>query len=159
MRFRGKFMLAVLLLGVIVGLVLKFVAAPFLVVGESMTPTLQHMDVCLMRKAPSYRPHRGDIIVFRTADEPPLHFVKRVVGLPGETIAISNGVVQIDGAPLREDYAERNPTWEMPATNIPPDRVFVIGDNRTVMLDETVHGIVATRLIQARLIAHWRWKR
>jgi hypothetical protein len=42
---------------------------------------------------------------------------------------------------------------------VPADKVFVIGDNRTVALDDTLHGLVAARLIKAQLIAHWRWKR
>jgi signal peptidase I len=140
-------------------LVAKFVITPYLVVGESMTPTLRHMDLCLMQKVWSYRPARGEIVVFRTADDPALFFVKRVVALPGETISITNGVVQIDNKPLPEPYTPPNPDWEMQATPVPADEVFVIGDNRTVALDETVHGLVATRLVQARLLTHWRWKR
>jgi signal peptidase I len=150
----------IIALGVVVTILLvgKFIITPYLVVGESMTPTLRHMDLCLMRKVWNYRPSRGDIVVFRTSDDPPLFLVKRVIALPGETISITNGIVQIDDRPLPESYAPPNPSWEMPTTAVPADKVFVIGDNRTVALDETVHGLVATRLIKARLLAHWRWK-
>ncbi len=124
-----------------------------------MTPTLQNMDLCLMRRVWNYRPQRGDIVVFRTADDPPLFFVKRVVALSGEAVAIRRGDVVINGRALPDQYTQVNPAWEMPPTTVPVDKVFVIGDNRTVALDDTVHGIVATRLIKARLISHWRWKR
>lgn len=159
MKRRTQVVIWLALIALAVGLVLKLVATPYLVIGESMTPTLRHMDLCLMRKTWGYRPQRGDIVVFRTADDPPLYFVKRVIALPAETIGIRQGVVQIDDKPLPEPYTPPNPTWEMPATIVPADKVFVIGDNRAVALDETLHGFVATRLIQARLVAHWRWKR
>ncbi len=147
---------AALIVILIVG---KFFITPFLVVGESMTPTLRHMDLCLMQRVYRYRPQRADIVVFRTADDPPLYLVKRVIGLPGETIGITNGIVLIDGRPLTEPYTPPNPSWEMPATVVPVGKIFVIGDNRTVGIDETVHGLVATRLVKARLLTHWRWKR
>jgi signal peptidase I len=151
----------IIALAVVVAIFLfgKLIVTPYLVVGESMTPTLRNMDLCFMLKAWNYRPRRGDIVVFRTADDPPLYLVKRVIGLPGETISITHGIVQIDGRSLAEPYTPPNPDWEMPATTVPVDKVFVIGDNRRVPLDETVHGLVATRLIKARLLTHWRWKR
>ena len=137
----------------------KFVLSPYIVVGESMLPTLRHMDLCLMQQVWRYRPQRGDIVVFRTADDPPLYFVKRVIALPGEIIGIKNGVVQINNQPLPESYTPPNPDWDLPPTPVPVDEVFVIGDNRTVPLRDTVHGLVATRLIKARMLKHWTWKR
>lgn len=159
MKRRRKVWLGLALTALAGSLFLKFVITPYVVVGESMTPTLHHMDLCLMQRVWRYRPQRGDIAVFRTADDPPLYFVKRVVALPGETISIHDGAVQINGAALPDQYAQINPEWEMPPTLVPAEQVFVIGDNRTVALDETVHGLVATRLVKARLITHWRWKR
>jgi len=156
---RRKVLFGLALAALAAGLTLKFVVTPYLVVGESMTPTLRHLDLCLMQKVWQYRPQRGDIVVFRTADDPPLFFVKRVIALPGETIGITGGVVQINDQPLPESYTPLNPTWELPPTPVPADKVFVIGDNRTVAPEETLHGLVATRLIKARLLAHWRWKR
>jgi signal peptidase I len=144
---------------VVIFLIGKFVVTPFLVVGESMTPTLQHMELCLMQRVYHYRPQRSDIVVFRTADDPPLYLVKRVVALPGEIVGITNGIVQINGQPLPESYTPPNPNWELPATIVPADKIYVIGDNRSVAIDETVHGLVATRLVKARLLTHWRWKR
>ena len=152
---------------VLVGLLfLRFVATPYVVVGDSMVPTLRSWDLCVMARPHGYQPKRGEIIVFRTSefDEqgrhvPPLHFIKRVVGLPGETVAIRRGVVQVNGKPLEERYTEINPTWDMDPVTVPAGKVFVLGDNRTVELEETLHGLVATRLVEARMLWHWRWKK
>ena len=73
--------------------------------GTSMEPTLQSWELCLSLLVHHYQPERGEIVTFRTADDPPLYLVKRVLGLPGETVAIERGVVQINGQPLPEPYA------------------------------------------------------
>ena len=159
MRRRTKVLLGLALASLAFGLVLKFVVAPYLVVGESMTPTLQSWDLCLMQRVHHYRPRRGDIVAFRTADDPPLHFIKRVVALPGEVLAVHTGAVEINGVLLPDQYTALNLDWEIPPTVVPADKVYVIGDNRQVGLGETLHGLVAARLVEARLIAHWRWKR
>ena len=100
---------------------------------------------------------RGDIIMFRTADDPPLRFIKRIIALPGETIEIRAGKVFINQQPLTEPYTVVNPAWFL-ATNVPPGKVYVIGDNRNVPMDIAVQGLVAVRLVQAKLVAHWRWR-
>ena len=78
-------------MGVILLFVVKGIGAPAVVFGESMWPTLRPWDVCWMRRSRPYAPARGDIIMFRTVDDPPLRFIKRVIALPGETIAIQTG--------------------------------------------------------------------
>jgi signal peptidase I len=150
-----------LLLAIAAGLFVigRYVLRPSVVVGQSMEPTLQSWELCLSLRTPHYRPQRGDIVTFRTADDPPLYLVKRVVGLPGETVGLEGGVVQINGQPLPEPYTTVNPSWQMPATNVPPGKVFVLGDNRDVDLDATVHGLVATRLVLYRLVWHGRWRK
>jgi signal peptidase I len=158
MKRRVKISLGLLVVIVLFALIARFVVTPYVVVGDSMLPTLHSWELCLMARTPRYEPKRGDIVMFRTADAPVLHFVKRVVAIPGETVAIERGVVMVDGNPLDESYTARNLSWDMPATNVPTEKVFVLGDNRDVSLDETVHGIVATRLVEARLVRHWRWR-
>lgn len=138
-------------------LVTRYVARPSIVFGDSMAPTLQPWDFCLLAPMTAYAPRRGDIVMFRTADDPPLYFVKRVIALPGETIAIEAGIVNINGAVFPEPYTTPHPAWQRAPTLVPADKVYVIGDNRALG-DDAVHGLVATRLIKARMIAHWRWK-
>ncbi len=147
--------LAIVLVGSLLGISARFFVTPFVVVGESMEPTLHSLDLCLMRRVRHYQPQRDDIVMFRTADDPPLYFVKRVIGLPGEAVAIAGGVVQINGRALAEPYAPPNPGLDVAATNVPPGKVFVIGDNRYGSL----YAMVATRLIQAKLLWHWRWQK
>ena len=121
--------------------------------SESMVPTLEVGDRLIVEKV-SYRfgsPQRGDIVVF----EPPERamgngnaFIKRVVGLPGERIAIQEGQVVINGKPLTEPYVKEaplygEPDWEaigLPGGVIPPGKVFVMGDNRNNSQDSHVWG-------------------
>ena len=146
-------------MGVILLFVVKFIGAPTVVIGDSMVPTLRSWEVCWMQRVRPYAPTRGDIVMFRTADDPPLRFIKRVIALPGERIEIQAGIVFINQQPLPEPYTFVNPAWSLAATNIPPGKVYVIGDNRAVLMDIAVQGLVATRLVQAKLAAHWRWRK
>ena len=159
MKLRTKIRLSVLAALITLSLVASFVVRPCIVAGESMTPTLRPWDLCFMRVVRHYQPHRGDIVVFRTADDPPLYFIKRVTALPGETISIERGIVGINGASLAEPYTTINPSWQMEPTPVPTGKVFVMGDNRDLPREDYVLGLVATRLIKARLLWHWRWKR
>ena len=159
MRRRFKHLLVVLLAAVVLFLGARFVVTPRVVWGDSMLPTLKSWDFCLMTPLRGNQPRRGDIVMFRTADDPPLYFIKRVIGLPGETVAIRGGVVSVNGQSLNEPYAVTNPTWEMEPVAVPTNKVFVLGDNRDVGLEDTLHGLVATRLVTARMWWHWRWKK
>jgi len=145
--------------GAILWFVFQFIGTPAMVVGDSMVPTLRSWDLCWMQRGRPYTPARGDIIMFRTADDPPLQFIKRVIALPGETIAIASGQVFVNHQPVTEAYTTLNPSWTLAATNVPIGKIYVIGDNRSVPMDLTVQGLVATRLVQAKLAAHWRWRK
>ncbi|HUI05973.1 MAG TPA: signal peptidase I [Verrucomicrobiae bacterium] len=159
MKRRAKSLLWLAAIGFGLFLVGKFVAMPRLVYGESMSPTLEAWDLCLMQPVYHYQPRRGDIVMFRTADDPPLYFVKRVIALPTETIAIEHGVVTLNGVRLPEPYTTVNPEWQMEPARVPAGKVFVIGDNRDRPQEDYVLGLVATRLVKARLLWHWRWKK
>ena len=160
MRRRLIWSVAVLVAtGAILLVIVEFIGLPTVVVGDSMVPTLRSWDVCWMQRVHPYAPARGDIIMFRTADDPPLRFIKRVVALSGETIAIQAGQVFINSQPLPEPYTTINLAWSLAATNVPAGRVYVIGDNREVPMDLAVYGLVATRLVQAKMAAHWRWRK
>jgi signal peptidase I len=159
MKRRAKSLLWLLVIGVGVFLVAKLVAVPRIVYGDSMSPTLKSWELCVMQRVRHYEPRRGDIVEFRTADDPPLYFVKRVIALPGETVSIDHGVFKINGAPLSEAYTTINPDWQMEPMPLPAGRIFVVGDNRDFDLEDYVKGPVATRLVQSRMAWHWRWKR
>jgi signal peptidase I len=125
----------------------------------SMSPTLKPLDYCLCLRTHPYRPHRGDIVTFRDNAEPPQRFIKRVVGLPGELIAISNGVVKINGESLPEPYTTTNPGWQLPPTSVATNKIFVLSDHRDEAFEDYVQGAVATRLVESKVLWHWRWKR
>jgi signal peptidase I len=103
----------------------------------------------------SYRftgPERGDIVIIRDP-ELPERLIKRVIGLPGETIHIEDGAVWIDGVRLDEPYVKGltfPSTVEMPY-RIPPDSVFVMGDNRERSLDSRALGAISLSSIEGKV--------
>ncbi len=114
-----------------------FVFEPVLVSGDSMYPTLLDGERMFVEKL-TYLvepPQRGDIVIchYPYYDE---NCVKRVIGLPGETIEIAGGMVYIDGAPLEEGAYWEGEIWkDMAPQLVPEDSVFVIGDNRNYSTD------------------------
>lgn len=81
-------------------------------------------------------PERGDIVIFRFPDNEKLYYVKRVIGLPGETVDIIDGQVYVDGEPLDEPYLREPMVPEAPMHfEVPEDSYFMMGDNRNYSLD------------------------
>ena len=131
-----------------------FIAEPRYIPSPSMMPTLAVGDRLLVEKV-SYRlhsPHRGDIVVF----EPPPQlqeygysarqaFIKRVIGLPGETVKVSQGQVFVNSQPLAESYILEAPEYEMPTVRVPPSSLFVMGDNRNDSNDSHVWGFLPAK--------------
>lgn len=146
--------LGTLLPAVLIALLIHlFLAQATRVYGQSMEPTLHTNDRVIVEKI-TYRfrsPERGDVVVVRVKDRSqPL--IKRIVGLPGETIAIHDGRVYIDGRPLDEPYLSRPTHGFLPPTRIPPLHYFVLGDNRDASSDSRSFGPVAKEDIVGRAI-------
>mgnify|MGYP001566133680 CR=1 FL=1 len=91
---------------------------------------------------PFHPPRRGDIVVFHFPRDPTRDYVKRVIGLPGETVSMTRGEVFIDGDLLDEPYLMRRDSDNMPSTLVPPDSYFVMGDNRPGSSDSRNWGPV-----------------
>ena len=116
-------------------LVIKFVGQRTIVIGDSMNPTLQDGENLITDKI-TYRftePKRYDIIVFPYKDNPSKLLIKRIIGMPGETVQIIDGYVYINGHLLEEDYG--NAVMNDSGTASEPialgsDEYFVLGDNR-----------------------------
>jgi signal peptidase I len=152
-----------LVLAVIIRL---FVAEPRYIPSDSMVPTLQVGDRLVVEKI-SYRfraPRFGEIVVF---DPPEIlremgfkgdqAFIKRIIGLPGQTIRVHQGVVYLDGKPLSEPYINASPRYEMPPVVIPDGSFFVMGDNRNNSNDSHVWGFLPQQNILGRAIFRfWR---
>lgn len=124
-------------------LIARFVVTPVRIVGISMYPTYESGQLNLVnRLAYTFRtPRRGDIVaVSYRADQKAsglavssigsVLLLKRIVGLPGETIAISNGIVFINGVPLDEPYVKLRARWHVPPITLASNEYFLIGDNR-----------------------------
>ena len=120
-----------------------FLAQATRVEGYSMEPTLYGHQRLIIEKLSYWltQPERGDIVVIRVDGFDEL-LIKRVIGLPGETLESKNGVVFIDGKPLDEPYVNGAPRGDFSATKIPDGYIFVMGDNRNNSNDSRSFGPV-----------------
>ncbi len=101
--------------------------------GSSMEPHLQHKQRLIVNKAVYFfhQPERGDVIIFHPPDHPEESpFIKRIIGLPGDTVEITTEVVYVNGSPLDEPYIKEPPNYTFPKEKIPENGYFVLGDNR-----------------------------
>jgi signal peptidase I len=165
-------LVGVVAVAIVVAVLLRtFVVATYSIPSGSMEPTLQVGDRILVDKL-SYHLHgvdRGDIVVFATpptedcAGPPVSDLVKRVIGLPGETISLSGGRVLIDGRPLPEPFlpqGARTDTYPGPSGNdyslhhayrVPAGDVFVMGDNRAQSCDSRFWGPIPESTIVGKV--------
>lgn len=131
---------AVLFAGLAVGfLVQRFLVCFVVVHGESMAPSFWEGQVCLV-KAASHNLTRGDVVIVHDGHS---RSIKRIVGLPNESILFQNGKVFVNGQELREPYLERArrtwPVWQTRFT-LSREHFFVMGDNRDRSEDSRVYG-------------------
>ncbi|MDD6052122.1 MAG: signal peptidase I [Clostridiales bacterium] len=132
--------------------------------GSSMRSTLHNGDFGLVWRLPYLlgKPRRGDVVIchypgrrMRRIKWLPQAFVKRVIGLPGETVEIIEGVVHIDGAPLQEPYLDPDCcryARSSPARILDKDEYFVLGDNRDHSNDSRYVGPIRRRAVRGRVV-------
>jgi signal peptidase I len=158
-------------------LIQAFVVKPYMIPSESMATTIvTGQRVLVDRLEYHYRDiHRGDIVVFRHVTPEADVLIKRVVGLPGDTLSIRDGRLYVNGKPLDEPYLDTargvtvetfpgdittpsgTPGWTLnePYT-LPPDQYFMMGDNRTDSFDSRFWGTVDRRDIIGRAVfTYW----
>lgn len=138
-----------------------YLIQPFYVKGASMEPNFHDHEYLIVDQI-SYRfrsPARGEVIVFRYPREPKDFFIKRVIGLPGETIKVSGGKVIIfnkenpDGKELNESYlTDVSRSVGNVSEVLGEDEFFLLGDNRPESLDSRVFGPVKKKSIIGRVI-------
>jgi signal peptidase I len=111
----------------------NFVLLPIRVVGISMLPTYTESRVAVVNcLAYAFRPpQRGDVVAIRLAGKHVM-YCKRVIALPGETIAFQRGRVLINGEPLEEPYLKLPCNWNRPPLAVGTDEYYVVGDNRSM---------------------------
>lgn len=148
-----------------------FLIQPFYVNGASMEPNFFDNEYLIIDEL-SYRlksPVRGDIVVFRYPNDPKQFFIKRVIGLPGETVEIAGGQVKIfndltpNGFILEEDeYLDQDFTATTKTVTLKPDEFFVMGDNRISSLDSRYFGPIKKSAVVGKVwLRGWpldRWK-
>jgi signal peptidase I len=145
-----------------------FVAQPVVVEGTSMVPQLHDGERLLVNKLIYYKIksvswghiERGDVVVFWFPNDPDKSYVKRVIGLPGETVEIRSGKVIVDGQELNETYLDAEHNKSLPSfqpRKVDPHHYFVMGDNRDNSSDSRYWGLVPEKYIYGKaFFRYWQ---
>ncbi|XTZ10179.1 MAG: signal peptidase I [cyanobacterium endosymbiont of Rhopalodia yunnanensis] len=144
-----------------------FVAEARYIPSSSMEPTLQVNDRLIIEKV-SYHfqePKRGDVVVFnptKALQEKDFRdaFIKRVIGLPGETIEVKTGKVYVDGQVIKEKYISEDPNYDYGPVTVPEKQYLVLGDNRNNSYDSHYWGHVPKeKIIGKAFVRFWPFNR
>ena len=160
----------------------RALAQNFRVEGSSMEPGLHNGQYLLVNKAIYYKinldtlgkylpfidggddpahfiihgPKRGDVVVFKFPQQPSRDFIKRVIGLPGDTVEINSGIVKVNGVTLEEPYIRGHNTFDYATALVPPHNYFVLGDNRNNSSDSRNWGFVPeANIIGKAQVSYW----
>lgn len=145
---------------IVVAPVRIFIASPFIVSGASMEPAFDSGHYLIIDQI-TYRfhpPERGDVIVFRYPNDPSKFFIKRIIGLPSETVNINNGSVSIvsgefpGGILLSEPYIVFPKNGEVISATLSDNEYYVLGDNRANSSDSRVWGTLPGEYITGRAL-------
>ena len=144
----------------IAAVVIVFLFQPVKVEGTSMLPQLVDKQRIFVNKL-VYRIEgieRGDVIVFKFPGDPRHSYIKRVVGLPGESVEVRGGTVLIDGTTLAEPYVPQRyrDRGSHPAVSVPEGAYYVLGDHRNTSNDSRTWGVVEETFITGKAVfAYW----
>jgi signal peptidase I len=171
-----------LVLAVLIFLAVRSMAQNFRVEGASMEPGLHNGQYLLVNKAVYFKlnlktldkylpfihpgdnperfifhgPQRGDVIVFEFPEDRSRDFIKRVIGIPGDTVKVDEGTVYVNGVPLTEPYVNEEHRSNMDEKVVPPGEYFVLGDNRGNSSDSRSWGFVPEENIIGRaMFTYW----
>jgi signal peptidase I len=167
--------LEVVALAIFMFLAIRSVAQNFIVDGESMFPTFEDNQLLVVNRLaylsvdlswipgvetsdwrPFGEPRSGDVIVFIYPKDPSRDFIKRVIAREGQTVAMQNGVVLVDGVPIDEPYIADRGIADFPEQTVPEGTLFVLGDNRGNSLDSRSWGMLPESLVIGRAdIRYW----
>ena len=141
------------MLAAVSAVVFKWVLIPIRTEGPSMLPTYGSGALNLVNRFAYWRrpPARGDVVAIRLAG-PSILYIKRIVGLPGERLAIVDGSVEVDGVPLSEPYVRLRRAWNVPKVTLAPQEYFVIGDNRGMRAADHDFGRVDRSRIVGKVV-------
>lgn len=170
-------LLRIIVMSVVAYVLFGFILLPVRVKGLSMLPTYRTGSVNLVNRLAYLRhePQRGDVVTIRLSGReysgaelrhdlahfqvnfgqlfrPGVMYMKRIVGLPGETIAFSGGRLLVDGKPLVEPYCQFPCKWERPPQKLGPDQYFVVGDNRGMRMEDHIFKAPERALIVGKVM-------
>jgi signal peptidase I len=148
-----RFVVTILLIVVPVRM---FIAKPFIVSGASMLPTFYDSEYLIVDELSYFlrAPKRGEVVVFRYPKDPSKYFIKRIIGLPGETVIVDGNRVTIinifgEAETIQEPYVTENFNSDA-ETTLGQNEYFVMGDNRNVSHDSRAWGALPKDLITGR---------
>ncbi len=157
-RSVARELLETVVLTLVIFLLVRTVIQNFRVEGMSMEPNFHDGQFLLINKL-AYRlgePQRGDVIVFRYPLDPSRDFIKRVIGLPGETVEIRNGQVYINNQFIDDPAAVNEASYNLSPTVLGPEELFVLGDNRPNSSDSHSWGTLPADLVIGKVVlSYW----
>jgi len=134
-----------------------FLVQPHRVKGGSMLPNFTDGELLLTEKISYYfsKPQRGDVLVFEASNGQKVDFIKRIIGLPGESVTIKGGSVLINNQELKEDYITSSTSGSSSVT-LKSDEYFVLGDNRNSSSDSRAFGPIKRSSFRGRSwLVYW----
>jgi signal peptidase I len=146
------------LLAVVLFVIINTLTARVRVDGPSMEPSYYHNNRVVVSKVSYWlgEIERGDVIVFPAPPNPEEDYIKRVIGLPGDRVRVTGGTVYVNDYPLVEPYISAPPAANMREIVVPPDSVFVMGDNRNVSSDSRSWGpLKIDEIIGKAVFVYW----
>ncbi len=146
-------LLRVAVLALVSFLTFGWLLTPVRVHGISMEPAYRDRGFNFVNRVvyTVRSPARGEVVAIRLAG-PRVLYVKRIIGLPDERVAIVEGIIQINGVPLVEPYVRARQAWNYAEVTVGPGEYFVIGDNRDMGAGDHEFGRVDVRRILGRLV-------
>lgn len=145
-------------LTLIIFLVIRFAIQSYRVSGISMQPGLQNEEYVVVNKMAYlfHTPERGDVIVFHFPLDTSKDFIKRIVGLPGDTITYDSATVRVNGTLLKEPYISQAANPEGKTLVVPANNYFVMGDNRPASDDSRDWGFVPKEdIVGKAVMVYW----
>lgn len=159
------FLQSIVVVMAIMVMVYLFIMSPQEISGQSMYPTFENGEYILTNKIEYklHEPQRGDVVVFRSPQNKDIDYIKRIIGVPGDTVSLQNGKYYLNGVILEEMYLPKdlytfagNFLQEGESITVPPNKFFVSGDNRPHSLDSREFGTIPKEdIIGKALFRYW----